>query len=73
MSSLLNNEILRIISIIEIRFSKIFFFPPLHTEGSFITYMHTQNKHLEIIIAISGNAKKGQNLFFLGRPVLLTA
>lgn len=68
MSSTLNNEILRII-IIEIRFSKSFF--SLHTEGSFITYMHIQNKHLEIIIAISGNAKQRQNLFFLGRPFLL--
>ena len=40
----------------------------LHTEGSFITDMHTQEQHLEIIIAISGNAKQGQNPFYLERP-----
>lgn len=45
----------------------------LHTEGSFITDMHTQEQHLEIIIAISGNAKQGQNPFYLERPVFLMA
>lgn len=45
----------------------------LHTEGSFITDMHTQKQHLEIIIAISGNAKQGQNPFYLERPVFLMA
>ena len=45
----------------------------LHTEGSFITCMHIQKQHLEIIIAISGNAKQGQNPFYLGRPVFLMA
>lgn len=45
----------------------------LHTEGSFIIDMHTQKQHLEIIIAISGNAKQGQNPFYLERPVFLMA
>lgn len=67
MSSIFNNENLRIISFIEIKFSWSF---SSHTEGSFVTYIYVQKQHLEIVIAISGNAIQGQNPFILGRPVL---
>lgn len=70
MSPIVNNENLRITPVVEIRFSWPFF----TAYGRLLYYyMHIQKQHLEIIIAISGNAKQRQNSFFLGRSIVLVA